>query len=38
MLKMDKLSFSYGEKEVLHELNLELGRGEILAVCLHTAK
>lgn len=32
MLKMDKLSFSYGEKEVLHELNLELGRGEILAV------
>lgn len=32
MLKVEKLSFSYGEKEVLKDFDLELKTGEILAV------
>ena len=32
MLKVDKLSFSYGKKEVLKDLSFQLKKGEILAV------
>jgi len=32
MLKVDKLSFAYGKKEVLKDLSFQLKEGEILAV------
>lgn len=32
MLKLDKISFSYGKKQVIRDLDLTLKRGELLAV------
>ena len=32
MLKIHELSFSYGKKQVLRDLSLELGHGEIVAI------